>query len=970
MTVPDPSMTFSLAPKERPLGIQQPLLPSAPLGQSLLQPKFLSPLGARSLTVLDPAVFRSTEQSTAFDWQSPFQDSPFFDAPEPRATNPPSQPPTLQTRSLDSTNSVNRSTASSGADVEAPPALNLRSEPAIDDAIAGSLPTPEFTAPAVETQTPAETVVSEASFAEESEPLVNRSALDGADVIETMASSTAETNQVAADHEASQPIGRPLPSSALPVPASTPSTNTAADLPSPPSLTEASAPAIARLVSEESAAEPASQQAVELSVPAIQLRPDVLPVEPTAPEEARSPSNLETATPDVSVPETSATIAPVVSEPFTTASDTQPAPDSTPLDSTPLDPTPSIATEPASNSSELLAIAFFPQEDATAVENTTATEPTRSDSVIQPSPAEPTASPTIAPVPAPDALLSEVLLSEAPLSEEAFPALATPSDRQELDSDPSSDASLNAASVETNLFSAPELPTTNPITNTVQTKLESDEALEPIVDRPVDRVNDGSEAVQMKLATDATRDDGSEAVQRNPNHAEEQPAEFPAPESDALNDAPLDATVIAPTAAMQSDRSVEPTVEPSITTQAAIQTKGSESTAPLLEGAASDASIAGNVVLPRNSPEPLAISALESEALESEALESNSLLSTDTSKPLVQDGIETVTQPLIQPKIEASAAPAIASLPVIPEVTSADLVQHDASETPPFSTTEPDSTIPTSPVQNSGMAMESVQRQPVELAEIAPLDAVADVPEAVSPEATLSENASLDRYSALPELPTAIQRLSVWEPLVQMQPLVASVASPAIQPSQTARYPDAATSQPQTFDRPADPLSTLGSDGFDPVLLRNVGSLNDTVSLKAEAVPTEWSSIAELFQSTEAATANTLQSDTIQRSAPQSTAHSDLANGYTDLNLRSDNTALPDVIQRELETPPGIAVPAAPMPDAEPTSGQPSPPSQPQPPQASPEQLERLAQEIYKLVRQRLAVERERGGNLYPRRSM
>jgi hypothetical protein len=80
-------MTFSLAPKERPLGIQQPLLPSAPLGQSLLQPKFLSPLGARSLTVLDPAVFRSTEQSTAFDWQSPFQDSPFFDAPEPRATN-------------------------------------------------------------------------------------------------------------------------------------------------------------------------------------------------------------------------------------------------------------------------------------------------------------------------------------------------------------------------------------------------------------------------------------------------------------------------------------------------------------------------------------------------------------------------------------------------------------------------------------------------------------------------------------------------------------------------------------------------------------------------------------------------------------------------------------------------------------------------------------------------------------------
>jgi hypothetical protein len=266
--------------------------------------------------------------------------------------------------------------------------------------------------------------------------------------------------------------------------------------------------------------------------------------------------------------------------------------------------------------------------------------------------------------------------------------------------------------------------------------------------------------------------------------------------------------------------------------------------------------------------------------------------------------------------------------------------------------------------------MESVQRQPVELAEIAPLDAVADVPEAVSPEATLSENASLDRYSALPELPTAIQRLSVWEPLVQMQPLVASVASPAIQPSQTARYPDAATSQPQTFDRPADPLSTLGSDGFDPVLLRNVGSLNDTVSLKAEAVPTEWSSIAELFQSTEAATANTLQSDTIQRSAPQSTAHSDLANGYTDLNLRSDNTALPDVIQRELETP--LRSPSQRLPCL--TLNQPvgSPLRHPSrsPLKRLPSNWNVLAQEIYKLVRQRLAVERERGGNLYPRRSM
>ncbi|MDX2228492.1 MAG: hypothetical protein NW220_02560 [Leptolyngbyaceae cyanobacterium bins.349] len=74
------SDNFSLPTGEMPLGIRHPLGIATALGQTWLQPKFLTPLGGRSLTVLDPAAF--SLPSTAVDeWQSPFQDSPFFDQP-------------------------------------------------------------------------------------------------------------------------------------------------------------------------------------------------------------------------------------------------------------------------------------------------------------------------------------------------------------------------------------------------------------------------------------------------------------------------------------------------------------------------------------------------------------------------------------------------------------------------------------------------------------------------------------------------------------------------------------------------------------------------------------------------------------------------------------------------------------------------------------------------------------------------
>ncbi|ALF54421.1 hypothetical protein ACX27_18770 [Nostoc piscinale CENA21] len=50
---------FILEPSEPDLnlGIKQPLLPHRPLGRKFISPKFLSPLGVKSLSNFDPSIF-------------------------------------------------------------------------------------------------------------------------------------------------------------------------------------------------------------------------------------------------------------------------------------------------------------------------------------------------------------------------------------------------------------------------------------------------------------------------------------------------------------------------------------------------------------------------------------------------------------------------------------------------------------------------------------------------------------------------------------------------------------------------------------------------------------------------------------------------------------------------------------------------------------------------------------------------
>ena len=90
-------MSFALAPGEVPLGIKNPLLSPPPLGQMMMQPKFMTPLGTRSLMGLDHSLLSSELEPEFYtDPSIPFQDSPFFESPKP-----PQPEPQIRRRSIE-----------------------------------------------------------------------------------------------------------------------------------------------------------------------------------------------------------------------------------------------------------------------------------------------------------------------------------------------------------------------------------------------------------------------------------------------------------------------------------------------------------------------------------------------------------------------------------------------------------------------------------------------------------------------------------------------------------------------------------------------------------------------------------------------------------------------------------------------------------------------------------------------------
>ncbi|HLO85892.1 MAG TPA: hypothetical protein VK203_12910, partial [Nostocaceae cyanobacterium] len=98
------------------IGIKNPLLSHSPLGQKLISPKFLSPLGAKSLSNFDPSVFTPTESSSDTQSENPYQNSPFF--PEYRSQQISASPSTtnnINTPAIQTKIETNNSTLSSEA---------------------------------------------------------------------------------------------------------------------------------------------------------------------------------------------------------------------------------------------------------------------------------------------------------------------------------------------------------------------------------------------------------------------------------------------------------------------------------------------------------------------------------------------------------------------------------------------------------------------------------------------------------------------------------------------------------------------------------------------------------------------------------------------------------------------------------------------------------------------------------------
>jgi epidermal growth factor receptor substrate 15 len=195
----------------------------------------------------------------------------------------------------------------------------------------------------------------------------------------------------------------------------------------------------------------------------------------------------------------------------------------------------------------------------------------------------------------------------------------------------------------------------------------------------------------------------------------------------------------------------------------------------------------------------------------------------------------------------------------------------------------------------------------------------------------------------------------VLEPLTQLRSLQnkPSALSSGL-PDRTANSSDATT---DLFAVPT--LQAQRQDGgvssrATPSLMPQSGSDRDSKSPSpnGSTTPDEWSSIAELFgQMTGESRVETEERSPIQAER-----------GYPDLNLYPEASVPDATIQRDqTPNPPAVITPAT----AVASQNEHLPSSQQPQPKASPEQLEQLALEIYRLVRQRLALEQERAGKPY-----
>jgi hypothetical protein len=937
----DPS-TATHTPTEPPLGIQQPLLSPVPLGQSMLQPKFLTPLGTNSLRVLDPSIFFPPSVMALPSEKVPFQDSSFFDAPDstlPESILSESTTPAVQTKPQTSSQKAT-------SEVNLPTAAPLK-------AVAET--------PTIETSTVEDFMIAEPLAAI---PLANPDTpIAAPPIAEALPSDPSEAALIA-----QVPQSEPLNISESPSPSILRlSTNTSEKRSIEPLPSNVPAPdsTLFETATHQQEA-PTSKRSPEFFPESNAITP-IPTSQPTYPAAIQRTTNLE---------DSASTIAPI-SDALTSKENTNSAttdstssdadlpkpirPESTSIDNI-------LFLAPASNqtttaSSPVDKLGEIGESVEAAISQTILDAP---EAAIARSTAErlidpvvdvaesgmqsasnqlPMENQEVEPPSSPVPLSQE---REAETEESSFLASLPQEKEAEVISLPSASGFRHGDEDGSNAVSMEELAA--PASSEFSLPESSDISVEP--SSTIARLSEPEASVDVSSPSEPIR----ETIQRSP----------------------LAAAI--PELAM-TDREDEPgaelvdhPVDSPISDIEAIQPK---TTDPIRQGLGIT-----EISLEQSSSEPDG-SAEKTQDLQSLDVENLSQLIppdnlTQSIQPTTNTQIDPVTQsniePNIQPQMEAEADLIVAKTPasaiqteVVAQTdtqsaldslsiewidsssaeSAAPFIQPPSSDSAPRDVVVRPKVFQTPSIQPISEISQPVQRK------------VADENIVSEAEATAEDESSVevDRTSPLPELPSVLQRLSILEPIALIQPLH-TVPVPAVKPAPVT----SSSVIPEIQAQPFEPIASLPFDTFS-VRRKSSVEANDYITRSAIApalevptrnslpqdspVPTEWANIAELLQ------------PSVDHQSTQEPEIAFADDNYPDL-IPSVHPSSSEAIQTSPAPPVETAAPVEKeTPGDRGASAQ--TPAQPNS-SGSPEHLERLAQEVYQLIRQRLALERERGG--------
>ena len=980
----DAPLTATQPPAESPLGIQQPLLPPVPLGQSMLQPKFFTPLGAQSLRVLDPAIFLAVPNLALPSEESSFQ-SPFFDAPD-------SSTPTQSTVPAIQTQPQPRSPKSAPSEINSPataPFERIAEAPLIetstveDLAIAEPLiarsPLADLDTPIVEAsinETPiAQTVAVETPIAEDlaiAEPLIARSPLAEPDAA---ISSALDANETSFNPTESAAIAQAFPIESL-------------------DLLESPSPLVSRFSTEAPTPTPA-EPSIEPSISPVSALDSDPPREtanqyPEAPLERSPFSSDDEITPTSTQPTDSAAIQRTTNLADSTGSASPIAPISAENPITPAvtDLTRSDADLPESvqpESTSIDSIPTLPSESSPTVASPLSVDNSESIALTDLAIAQPM-------LDAPEAI-ARLTVDESidPVVDVAQSVMQPASDIDGFPANQAEEPSLPAAlagerQTEVARLGDPEAnvyisSTAKPISGeTIQpSPLEPASENDPvaaIAAHPVENSISVDENIQPQT-TDLVEEKLENGKLENPIEMSlEQSSVEPVIGSTSINPI-LNQTPIQPQIQATSSNTFsilqhqqEHPEENETSTDASNLFRRTEEleieSQPSLQNSFESAEETQNL-----------------QALDIESLAQPITLDTPVQRvqPETNTQIDSVSQSTIKPTIQLQAeAESIAAKTSATAIQTDALTQADTQSVPESLSTK---WIDSSPAESAARSTHSPS-DPSEALQIPSIQPISEISQPVQrkvvdkniiPEAgaTAEDESFIEagQTSALPELPSVLQRLSVLEPIAQMQSIYTApdtAPAPTVQPNPATRSSVIPEIQTQPFEslfevpfeapsirRKSDigtnDYSTQSAIASSPESLTpdslTPNSLTPNSPTEDSPVPTEWGNIAELFNPS---------ADFHSPLEPENTFPDD---NYPDL-LSSPHSTSTEMLQTSPALPVEAAAPvetethgdreaSAQAPDQSANSG-------------SPEHLERLAQEVYQLIRQRLALERERGG--------